>query len=916
MDKFEKKASEIAEQLTVEELLGLTSTHQNEIKRFGLDEFYIGTEVARGYVGREPDKISTVFPQPIGLAGTFDTELMEDLGKVAGTEARAYFNRDGKGGIILWGPTVDMERDPRWGRTEEAYGEDPYLTGKMAAAYTRGMADPDGNGYYLTIPTLKHFCANNNENDRVNCDAFLPPRLKHEYYYAPFIYAIMFGKAKSIMTAYNSVNGVPAIMNPDIGEVLKKKYGLWFAVSDGGDFTQNVTAHRYSPSMSKAYAESLKAGCNIMTDSETAVKTAAKRALSRGLITEDELRQSAAEVIAARLRLGVGMKNCYYNHTSAAAINCEEANEWCLRAALEQVVLLKNDGILPIKNAPKKIAVVGPLADCNLRDWYTGYFTGAVSVYEGVKREFPDSKVSCDRLWDTVIIKAPNDKYLSVHKDGCAYADAQPDGAARFELRVWHGTNGEKLFNLFSVKHRKFLRMTDGGLKLHKDVIYDWFTGETFLAKPDRGGDIIEDYRLGMRMTVDEDGRITFVKQHAVTPELLFTAEVQSSGAERAQKLAKSADLIVWCVGNDPMQVARECYDRTTLALPPFTSPAVEGAESKTVMVLISSYPYSIVNENDTLPAILYTTHAGAHLGTAVARTISGKNNPSGHLAMTWYASDNDLPDIHDYDIEKTGMTYMYFKGTPLYPFGHGLSYSEFVITDMKPGSVYYRGKDTHELLFMTVKVRNVSDTAGTAVVQVYFRAYDSTYSRPDKKLCGFERIFLPAGAEEEVKISISDLPFMVYDTVLGRCVMEECAYELLAGFSSADTPRSAVIKVHGHHPSVRRGTIPAISFDDYGNVRICKDYVYTYGGWGSVTYRNADLSGARKLILKASAVIGFDELTVKINDKEYKAKVPLRENYDHFRSIHIPLSETPDFNSEITVILADGMGLKEITIE
>lgn len=166
MDRFEKRASEIVSQLTEDEKLGMLTTHHNAVERLGLGEFFIGTEVARGYVGREPEKISTVFPQPIGLAGTFDRELMYELGVIAGKEARAYYNDGKKGGLMLWGPTVDMERDPRWGRTEEAYGEDVLLAGELTAAYTKGMAGETADGYYMTVPTLKHFCADNNENDR------------------------------------------------------------------------------------------------------------------------------------------------------------------------------------------------------------------------------------------------------------------------------------------------------------------------------------------------------------------------------------------------------------------------------------------------------------------------------------------------------------------------------------------------------------------------------------------------------------------------------------------------------------------------------------------------------------------------------------------------------------------------------
>ncbi|MBR5091023.1 MAG: glycoside hydrolase family 3 protein, partial [Ruminiclostridium sp.] len=423
MDRFEQKARELVSQMTAEEKLGMLTTHHNAIERLGLGEFYIGTEVARGYVGREPEKISTVFPQPIGLAATFDSELMHNLGVIAGKEARAYYNENSKGGLMLWGPTVDMERDPRWGRNEEAYGEDVFLTGELTAEYTEGMAGVTDDGYYMTVPTLKHFCANNNELARDSCDVFLPPRLRHEYYYAAFENAIRNGGARSIMTAYNGINGLPAIMNRDVEDVLKKEWGLWFAVSDGGDFMQNVTTHKYCAEMSENYALSLKGGCDVMTDMDESTREAARKALERGLVTWEDIDRSIVRTVAARLRLGQLDPDCPFNSIDRSVIDCVEHRETNLRAALEQVVLLKNSGLLPLKKSPKKIAVVGGLADSNLRDWYTGYFTGAVSVYEGIKREFPDAEVVTDRLWDIVAVKAPNGKYLSVHEDGTVSAD-------------------------------------------------------------------------------------------------------------------------------------------------------------------------------------------------------------------------------------------------------------------------------------------------------------------------------------------------------------------------------------------------------------------------------------------------------------------------------------------------------------
>ena len=198
MDKFRKQAKELVKKLTLDEKIRLIPNHQLPVESVGLKEFNLGTEAARGFVGRKDDEFSTVFPQPVGLAGTFDTELMQKLGEIAGRECRAYYNENPEISPCFWGPTVDMERDPRWGRTEEAYGEDVCLAGEMTKAYTKGMAGYDEN-YFLTIPTLKHFCANNNEENRIDCNAYLPLRLKYEYYYAAFMNAIKYGGARTVV---------------------------------------------------------------------------------------------------------------------------------------------------------------------------------------------------------------------------------------------------------------------------------------------------------------------------------------------------------------------------------------------------------------------------------------------------------------------------------------------------------------------------------------------------------------------------------------------------------------------------------------------------------------------------------------------------------------------------------------------
>ena len=909
MDKFEKCASEFVSQMTDEEKLGLLSTHHNAIERLGLPEFFIGTEVARGYVGREPEKISTVFPQPIGLAATFDRELMHSLGEIAGKEARAYYNAERKGGLMLWGPTVDMERDPRWGRTEEAYGEDVFLAGELTAQYTAGMAGISDDGYYMTVPTLKHFCANNNEDDRVSCDAFLPPRLKHEYYYAAFENAIRHGGARSVMTAYNEINGLPAIANPDLEKILKEQWGLWFTVSDGGDMSQNLIEHKCCGTMAEAFAMSLKGGCDVMTDSEDVVREAAKKALERGLVTWQDIDRSVTRTITARLRLGQLSESCPFDSIGKSVIDCEEHRKINLRAALEQVVLLKNDGLLPVKTAPQKIAVVGALADDNLRDWYTGYFTDAVSVYEGIKREFPESEVVLDKLWDIVAVKAPNGKYLSVREDGTVWADADTVGEAeQFELQEW----GDNWNNFFSVKYKKYIRLSDDGtLKLHNDVIYDWFTRETFNIKEPVYGCVIEDFQFHKRLTVGENGSLTFEKQCAVTSDNRFEIEYISSRYSRAEKLSEECDLVIYCTGNHPVQTAKECYDRRTLTL---ESEVILNDCKNAVMVLISSYPYSVTTADQEYPAILYTTHAGAHLGTAVAQTISGRNNPSGHLPLTWYMSEHDLPDIHEYDIEKAGTTYMYFEGKPLYPFGHGLSYSDFHLGELQ----IERAENGYTA---KLEVTNTSDTAGTVVVQIYVtNQKGAVIPLPPRKLCGFERVTADAHETTAAVIHIPDHILRVYDVRSGKMLIESSEVTFSAGLSCADIRSSAVVRIRGETVGKRPARFFADSFEDcegvrlYHCVRLKRDLVRAVTWTGTLVYGGCELSDAVSVKLHISSLFAGGKVTLSSCGGSVEMQVPVCDAYDDTAEVTVPADELRGGDT-LTVSITENVSLLDIEI-
>ncbi|MBQ8965040.1 glycoside hydrolase family 3 C-terminal domain-containing protein [Ruminococcus sp.] len=904
-DKFLTRAREIVSQLTEAEKLQMLSTHHAPVERLGLGEFYIGTEAARGYVGRDKEHTSTVLPQPVGMASTFDRGLMKALGQITGTEARAYYNREKRGGLCLWGPTVDMVRDPRWGRTEEAYGEDVFLAGELTAAYTKGMAGEDSE-YLLTLPALKHFCANNNEERRGSCSAYLPPRLKYEYYYAAFENAIRWGGAKSVMAAYNEINGLPAIMNPELKTMLREQWGLWFAVSDGGDFSMNVTAHRYTESLAESYPLSLKAGCDVMTDAADLVAAAAKKALDEGIVSMEDIDESLVRTIYARLRLGHA-GGCKYDDIGDDVIGCKAHRELDLRAAREQVVLLKNDGILPVKDTSKKAAVLGPMADDILMDWYTGYADYEHTILESLRAEF--ASVICDKLWDRVTIKSPEGKYLSI-KDEEAFACA--DEPEVFELQDW----GEGWCNLFSEKVGRYLRMDDSGkLLLHNRRVFDWFTRETLNFKAYGNKFIIEEYLDHRRLTRQPDGSLRFEKHHAVTAEQLWEVDIVDSGRERAERLAAENDIVIYCVGNCPTQVAKECYDRRTLALniQPGMTQLLSRANPETVLCIVSSYPYSVVEESKAAAAVIWTSHAGAELGTAVSEVITGKYSPAGRLPLTWYKSEYDLPDIMDYDIENAGSTYMYFKGEPLYPFGHGLSYGSFEYSGIK-------AVQTVKGALVTLEVKNTSDIACDEVVQVYFTVEDSAVTRPIKKLCGFERVHFEPLQQRTVEIEVPDHILRIYDVRRQKMIVEGGRYLFMAGASSSDIRLTARLDLAGESLGARADDFPAVTFDSCKGTKIftakdsLREYVRCTEYAGSVTFGGADLRRAKAVRFTASSLFGRRKAEIEAGNNKLGAELSPSDSWYDFSVYEVSLPE--DIGGDtLTFHLAQGCGLLDISI-
>ena len=694
-----EQIEELLKQMTPDEKFRCLTVHSPEIARLGLPEFFFGGEAAHGVEARHDQEfnkgepvVTTSFPQPIGMSASFNTELIRQAGAVAGTEARALYKKEGKMGLSRWAPTVDLCRDPRWGRTEEGYGEDPYLSGKMASSYIHGMQGEDP--FFLRCAaTLKHFYANNTEDDRAYASSELTDEDKENFYLEPFRLAVAEGRVESVMTSYNEINKVPAIVNPEINELLRDKWGLrGHVVCDMGDLEQTVSEHHYC---------------------ETAAQ--ALEAYETGLITKEDIDEALRHSFSTKFRLGVYQNGnkCPYDMIGESEINTKEHQAVALQLAREAVVLLKNEKhFLPFDRQTREtIAVIGPLASVWNKDWYSGIPYDPVTPLAGIRREFSHAAILYDDGCDRVRIRQKDETYLAFkNKEICGVCEASE--AELFRLEIWE----EERHLFYSERHGRYLHQEyeSGILKLERTEAFSWFAEEAFSLR--------------------ESG---------------FSLECVENGRERAALLAARADQVIAVMGCHPIISCKEGVDRKDIEFPAMQHELVKalyGANSRTALVLITNYPYAIRWEASELPAILMTASGGQCLGRAVAEALSGAFSPSGRLNMTWHNSAKDLPPMNDYHIREGKRTYQYFEGEVLFPFGHGLSYTEFAYLS-------YEVKEKNGRISGYAVVKNTGSVDAAEVVLFFLTRKPGDTSGPIKKLVGFRKIFLKSGETARVEL-------------------------------------------------------------------------------------------------------------------------------------------------------------------
>lgn len=880
---FEERAKDLLSRLTREEKVGMITSQLDDIPRLGIKKTHIGTEIARGVVNRDQKRETTILPQPWGMAAMFDDALMEQLGDMAGDETRITHDMEERpSSLELFGPTIDMERDPRWGRNEEAYGEDPCLTGKMSAAYCRGLTGKDEK-YLKTAPLLKHFYANNYENERQTTNANITPRLKHEYYLKAFEPAVREGRAPGLMTAYNCINGVEGVNNPDVSEICKKEWGMTFAVSDGGDFGQNVAAHRTYENHAQSMGDILGVGADMMLDSRSMVDPAVREALEKGYLTEENLDKAVYSTLLLRFKLGDFDEDHPYAHIDPAKLASPAHKALAVKAAKESVILLENRGMLPLTDDGKcTVAVVGPLANENYTCWYCGYAPNQTPVVKGFREKLGEDRVLFDEGFDRVRIRSEKTgKYLRIAENGAVYADADENTADLFERADWDFG----AWTLRSVRTGKYLTedknffdetpqdenavTIDPGMNCTADVVFGWFVKELLYAKEEDGVLYLDTWQH-RAVAVNDENKLVAKAGSGDCPCKQFTLEVVSSGAERVAELAQRADHVIVCAGNQPLINAREEYDRPDIRLPKAQTAlldAAAAANESTLLYLVTGYPFAINKEKDTAKAVLCSTHLGPCLGHVAAATVFGENNPAGRTPTTWYRSVRDLPALDDYDIAKNHVTYLYFRGKPLYAFGYGLSYTTFAYSNPTV-------KQENGEVIATINVQNTGALDGDEVVQLYMSLPSSLRVRPIHALKAFKRVHIQAGETVTVTLNFKIDDLAVWCNGRKIYTVESGVYKMEVGAASDDIRLTADVEIAGEAFSGRPGFFKqeAIDADDYSGVTFLTDkrdgetYVEAKDFRSFLVYKNMDLTGCNAFECAMSAPSGDVEILLADN--------------------------------------------------
>jgi beta-glucosidase len=829
----EQRAADLVHRMTLEEKASQLVNQARAIPRLNVPAYDWWSEALHGVAVNG----TTEFPEPIGLAATFDPAAIHQMAVDISIEGRikhAQALRANGGssnifqGLDFWAPNINIFRDPRWGRGQETYGEDPFLTARMGVAFVTGMQGNDPH-YYRVISTPKHFAVHSGpEPTRHEADVTVSKHDELDTYLPAFRATVTEGKAGSVMCAYNSINGQPACANEFLLEdQLRGKWNFkGYVVSDCGAVRNIFDGHHYEPTQAQASAISLERGMdNECIDFRAAVVgnydyKPYLDAVQQGYLKESEIDTALIRLFTARMQLGMFDPPAMvpYSKIDESELNSPAHRALALKLANESMVLLKNDGTLPLPTAGIKIAVIGPLADQTrvLLGNYNGIPTHTVSILEGLKAEFagatiqyvagtqflnkhpqpvPDTLLSFDgqpgvqavyRQRDLTASDSPLTAPLATRIEPGIDASAQPLPAAVAGIKPldihWEATLTPKETGDFDLglEGQGFMNMTIDDTRL----INVWDTN-------------------GVQAKV---GRVHLEKGHAYKIAIDYSPHDRPTALARlvwekadytpdpaALTVARNADVVIAVVGitseleGEEMQVSEPGFkggDRTSLDLPQPEEDLLQlvASAGKPLVVVLTNGSALAVNWASThANAILDAWYPGEEGGAAVAQTLSGRNNPAGRLPVTFYKSVDQLPPFNDYSMKNR--TYRYFTGTPLYPFGYGLSYTSFAYSGLHLPAEPVKAGDP---LIAEATVTNTGKVEGDEVAQIYL-TFPAVPGAPLRALRGFERVHLAAGASTQVSFALNPRDLSMV-TEAGEIVVAPGAYTVSVGGGQPNT--------------------------------------------------------------------------------------------------------------------------------
>lgn len=813
---FHERAKNLVSLLTLDEKINQIGHQTMAINRDGINlpGYNYWNEALHG-VARSG--LATSFPVSKGMSATWDRQLIYDCAWATSDEARVYNNTKSKG-LIYWCPTINMSRDPRWGRDEENYGEDPFLTGELAVQYIRGMQGDDGqpHKYYKTVATAKHFAANNYEKGRHSTSSEVNDFNLREYYLPAFEKVVKNANVRSIMSAYNAVNGVPCGANGILlNNILRQEWEFnGFVTSDCGAIDDIYQKHRYVTTAAEACGVAISNGEDL--NCGNTFQDYCKEAIEKGYMTEAQLDTALTRVLEARFSVGEfdSKSDVEWTRIPDEALNSQANKKLAYKAAQEVIVLLKNDnGFLPLTTT-KSVAVIGPMGNSIILGGYSGSSDNLTTPLQGIAEKIgvtvsdgsiqfednDDQSVPSDtkRLTHEANGSAGNIGYI-FSGDWLSYNNIKfGNGCTKLDVCSGAKNNSPTIMEIYldqiddTPEAMVTLQPTGNWGKYATTTVdidpqifkgtHTVFTKFTFTGnKYGANMDWFKFYNPNDPDPLQTDGPLYFVKGCNVTGNV-------NLDIEKAKEIASKADIVVMALGTN-LDVSDESHDRTSLALPGNQQQlmeAVYGVNPNMVLLLESCSSLDISWAKEHVPAIIEAWYGGQAQGKAIADVLYGDYNPSGKLTSTWYGNQSDLPStMMEYNIDEAKYTYMFYDKTPLYPFGYGLSYTSYEYSDLDISPTNMQRGDTATISF---NIKNTGERSGAEISQLYIHT-NGTLGGQIKQLKGFDRTTLNPGESKTVTIKLPYDELAHFNSAEGAKTfdVEKGAVDVMIGASSTD---------------------------------------------------------------------------------------------------------------------------------